>query len=162
MGVVMEAVDEFLDVLVDDRVVRHLEHPRVQLGRRGQLPVEQEVSGLEERTLLRELLDRVAAVAEDPLVAVDIGDGAATGRRVHERRVVGHQPEIVLRRLDLPEIGGADGPVLNRELVALPGAVVDDRERVLRHCAGPRCGSRKDNRRWAIGYRLSVFRPDSQ
>src|SRR5204863_9275618 len=94
---------------------------------------------------LRELLDGVAAVAEDPLVAVDVGDGAATGRRIHERRVVGHQPEIVVRGFHLPKIGGTDGPVLNRELVALAGAVVDDRERVLRHSGSLELGKRKDN-----------------
>ncbi len=48
--------------------------------------------------MLGELLDRVAAVAEDSLVAVDIGDGGAGRRGVEERRVVGHQAEIVRAR----------------------------------------------------------------
>jgi len=67
--VVMKAVDELLDVLVDDRVVGDLEHPGVQLRSRRKLSVEQQIGGLEERALLRELLDRVAPVAEDALVA---------------------------------------------------------------------------------------------
>ena len=138
--VVMEAVDELLDVLVDDGVVRDLEYPRVELRGRGELPVEQQIGGLEERALLRELLDRVAPVAENALVAVDERERAAAGRRVHEGGVIRHQPEIVVGCLDLAQFRGADCSVLNRELVALASAVVDDGEGVLRHyrilCAG--------------------------
>ena len=43
--------------------------------------------------MLAELLDRIPAVLEDPRLAVDVRDRAATRRGVHVRRVVGHQPE---------------------------------------------------------------------
>jgi len=101
VGVVMKAVDELLDVFVDDRVVRHLKDPRVQLRRRRQLAMEQQVGGLEKRALLGKLLDRIAAVAQDALVAVDERDRAAACRGVHERGVVRHQPEVAVGRLDL-------------------------------------------------------------
>ena len=48
--------------------------------------------------MLAQLLDRDAAVPQLALVAVDPGDRAAAGGRVEERRVVGHQPEVVLGR----------------------------------------------------------------
>jgi hypothetical protein len=63
-------------------------------------------------------------------VAVDVGDLARTGRRVGERRVVGHQPEVVPVHLDLAEIHRADGLVLDLELVGLTGAVVRHRQRL--------------------------------
>ena len=56
------------------------------LGR--ELAVREQVRDLEEMLLLRELLDRVAAVAEDPGVAVDVRDRAARGRRREQRLVV--------------------------------------------------------------------------
>ena len=42
-----------------------------------QLPEDDQVRGFEVRGFLRELLDRVAAVLQDALVAVDVGDAAA-------------------------------------------------------------------------------------
>ena len=80
--------------------------------------------------MFRQLLDRVAAVEEDALVAVDERDPAAAGRGVHERRVVGHHAELVGRHLDLPQIRRADRAVLNRQLVLPARAVVGDRQRV--------------------------------
>ena len=63
-----------------------------------QLAEEEQVGGLEVGALLGQLLDRVAAVGEDALVAVDVGDRAPARRGVHERRVVGHQAEVVVGR----------------------------------------------------------------
>ena len=72
--VVAESVHESLDVLVHERVVGDLVHPGVVLLLGGELALDQEIGHLEEVGLLRELLDRVAAVLEDALVAVDVGD----------------------------------------------------------------------------------------
>src|SRR5439155_15013577 len=85
-----------------------------------------EVGGLQERALLGELLDRVAAVEEHARVAVDVGDAAGARGRVREGGVVGDEPQRA-------EIGGTDRAVLDRDLVPPPGAVVGDGERVLRH-----------------------------
>ena len=123
---------------------------------RRQLAVDEQVGDLEVRRLLGELVDRVAAVLEDPLVAVEVRDRRAAGRGVHERRVVGHQPEVLFARLDLAQVDAADRPVGDRQLVALPGAVVGDAQRLgarrgyavllragLRaHLRSPRIGSR--------------------
>ena len=70
-------------------------------GLRRQLAVDEQVGDLEVGRLLGELLDRVAAVLEDALVAVDVGDRRAARRGVRERRVVGHEAEVVLVDLDL-------------------------------------------------------------
>ena len=61
----------------------------VQLGRRRQVAVDQQVGDLQEAGVLGELLDRVAAVAQDARVAVDVGDGRRGGRGVHEAGVKG-------------------------------------------------------------------------
>ena len=74
--------------------------------------------------------DRVAAVFEDALLAVDVGDRAAARGGVREGGVVGHQAEVVGVGLDLAEVHRADGAVADRQLVGLAGAVVGDGEGV--------------------------------
>ena len=55
----------------------------------GQLALEQQVAGVEEVALLGQLLDRVAAVQQLALVAVDVGDRRVARRGGQEARVVG-------------------------------------------------------------------------
>ena len=126
--VVVEAVHELLDVLVDPRVVGDLPRELLERPGRRQLAAQQEVGHLEEARLLGELLDRVAAIPEETLVTVDERDRAARGRGVREGGVVGQQAEILGPALDLAEIHRADRAVGDRYLVRLPGAVVDDRQ----------------------------------
>ena len=52
------------------------------------LTVNQQVADLKEGRLLRQLLDRVAAVAQDAILAVEFGDGAVGARRGGEAGVV--------------------------------------------------------------------------
>jgi hypothetical protein len=72
-------------------------HLSIWLARR-QLAEEEQIRDLEVVRALGELLDRVAAIFEDALVAVDEGDRAAARRGVHESRVVGDETEVLLRR----------------------------------------------------------------
>ena len=122
--------------------------------------MDQQVGDLEEVGLLRQLLDRVAAVLEDALVAVDEGDRAAARGGVDEAGVVDREPGLVVAGLDLPEVGGLDGAVGDRDVVLLPGAVVPDGEGCHRSHVG-RCvghvGSCTTSRRCAdsrvVGHR---------
>ena len=132
VGVVAEALDELLDVLVDEGVVGDLVDPLVQLVLRGQLAVDQEVGDLEVGRLLAQLVDRVAAVLEHPGLAVDVGDVAAAAGRVGEGRVVGHEAEVVLVDLHPAEVHGLHRAVGDLDLVLLAGAVVGDGQAVLR------------------------------
>ena len=85
VGVLREAVEEALHVLVQERVAADAEAELVELVARRELAVDQEVRRLEVRrgVALDELLDRDAAVAQDPLVAVDVGDRRLAGAGVH-------------------------------------------------------------------------------
>src|SRR4029450_2773653 len=60
-------------------------------------------------------------------------DPTRAGGRVHEPGVVAHETEVGGRRLAPPEAEGPDGPLLDRALVGLAGAVVADRQRIRRH-----------------------------
>ena len=71
VGVAAEAGEEPVHLLVDHRVVGDAMVEVGLLRRRRQFAVEQQVAGLEEIAVLGELLDRVAAVEQDALVAVD-------------------------------------------------------------------------------------------
>jgi hypothetical protein len=72
----------------------------------------------------------MAAVAQDPGVAVEVGHARAARRGVHEGRVVRHQAEVGVVDLDLAQVVGADRAVDDRELVAPPRARIGDAEAV--------------------------------
>ena len=137
VGVVAEPVEELLHVLVDERVVVDPVDERLVRLLARQLALEDQLRDLEEVGLLGELLDRVAAVAQDPLAAVDERDPALARRRVLVARVVGHHAEVAFAGLDLPQVHRVDVAVDQRELVRLPGAVIGDRQSVGH--GSPRC-----------------------
>ena len=120
--VVVEPVHEPLaHVLVDERVVRDVRGPQVELVGGRQLAVQQQVRHFEVRRLLGELLDRIPAVAQDAGVAIEVRDGARTGRGGEERRVVHPQVWVELSKLRRREhpVGDVDSDLF-------AGAVVDD------------------------------------
>src|SRR5439155_8709555 len=105
----------------------------------------------QERAPLGQLFDRIAAVAQDPLVAVDVADGAAARRGVQKPRVVRRQPRIVVRHLDLAQVDRSDRAVLDGELVLLAGSVVGDGQGALRHANRPGKWLGKDNKQGGGG-----------
>ena len=133
VGVVPEPVDELLGLLVDQRVRHHDVHELVELAAGREFAEVEQVGHLEKAALLGQLLDRIAAVAQDALVAVDEGDAALAGRGVHEARIVGHQAEVLRAGFDFLQIRGADGPVFDGDLIGLTSAVINDGQRVRRH-----------------------------
>src|SRR5205823_14596652 len=78
-------------------------------------------------------LDRIAAVAEDAVLAVNEGDRAPATGGVEERRIVAQQPGTGSIRGDLLEIGGGDRAIPDRDLVAAAGPVVGDGQRLFCH-----------------------------
>ena len=110
--------------------MRDFADPRLLLRRGRELAEQDEIGRLQEVAFLGQLFDRIAAIEEDAFVAVDVGNRAVAVGGVHERRVVRHEPEVVGACLDLAEIHRANRAVLNRQLVLLPGPVVDDCQRV--------------------------------
>ena len=81
MRVAAKALIEARHLLMHHRVARDAVVEIVLLLRRRQLAVEQQIGGLEEIALLGELVDRIAAIEEDALVAVDEGDRGGAARR---------------------------------------------------------------------------------
>jgi len=65
-----------------------------ELVRGRQFAVDQQVRDFEEIALLRELLDRDAAVEQYAFVAVDERDLALAGRRGHEPRIEREHPVV--------------------------------------------------------------------
>ena len=126
VGVVVEAVDEPLaHVLVDERVVGDVVAPRLQLRLVGQLAVQQEIGDLQVRRVLGELLDGIAAVAQDAGIAVEVGDLRLARRRRQVRRVVHEQ-----RRVEIAQRRAGEHPVGDRHRHGLARAVVGDRDGV--------------------------------
>src|SRR5918997_1647890 len=105
-----------------------LVHPVVVLGLRRQVAVHQEVRHFEVVGLLAELLDGDAPVLENPLLAANVANGTPAMRRVRETRIVGHQTEVVVVYLDLPEVHRTHGAVGDLHLVGLARAIVRNRQ----------------------------------
>ena len=89
MRVAAEAGVEPGHLLMHHGVARDAVVEVVVLLLRRQLAVEQQVAGLDEVAVLGELVDRIAAIEQDALVAVDEGDLRLAARRRGEARVVG-------------------------------------------------------------------------
>ncbi len=89
VGVTTETIEEGLQLLVNHGVVLHgADELCLLLGGR-QFAVQQQVAGFQVVGFFRQLLDRVAAMQQDALVAIDVGDlGLARGGR-HEAGIEG-------------------------------------------------------------------------
>ena len=74
MGVAAEAGEEARHLLVHHGVARDAVVEIVLLGLGRQFAIEQQVADFEEIAVLGELVDRIAAMKQDALVAVDEGD----------------------------------------------------------------------------------------
>ena len=109
MRVAREAVEEPLQILVQQRVPLDLVGELVQLFLGRQFAVDQQIADLDEVRLLGELLDRVAAVAQDARVAVDVGDGALGGGGVDEAFVEGGVAGLGQQRTQRDAVGSLGG-----------------------------------------------------
>ncbi len=113
-----EPIEELLHVLVEQAVVVQVPAELLELLLVRQLAVDQEVGDLGEAGALAELLDRVAAVAQDAALAVDEGDRAAAGAGGAEAGIVGDGAGLAAERLDVdPDL--ALGAHDHRKLVVL-------------------------------------------
>lgn len=130
VGVAREALVETLDVLVQQGVLRDLVLEDGELVDRGQLAVDQQGGHLKEGGALGQLLDRVAAVAEDALLTVEIGDGGFIGGGISISAVQRHQTGL---GAELPDVEAlvADGAVDHR--VGVLAVAVPQYYRVVAH-----------------------------
>jgi len=71
MGIVIKALQEILGLFVEHGVKGDLGNPILQLWLGGEFAKQKEIGNLEVSAILRELLDGVAAIAQDALIAVD-------------------------------------------------------------------------------------------
>jgi len=94
----------------------------LRLGRK--FAVKQEVAGFEEVAFFRQLFDRVAAVFENPRVAIDIGDLRLAAGGGSEAGIVGKHSGLAVELGDVDYIR-PNGAAQNREIVGL----VADRQR---------------------------------
>ena len=103
VGVAPETAEEVGHLLVQHRVPGHPALEILELGGRRKLPVKQQVADLEIVGLLGELVDRVAAVEQLTLVAVDIGDRRLTGSGGRKARVIGEDAHIRVELADVDD-----------------------------------------------------------
>ncbi len=123
MRVAAEAGVEPRHLLMHHRVPDDARVERVVLAAGRELAVEQQVAGLDEAAELCELVDRIAAIEQDAVVAIDEGDLRLAACRRSEARVVGEAAGILIERVDVDHVG-PERPLTDRKLVT--GAVDQD------------------------------------
>ena len=116
--VAAEALEKSRHLFMHHRVARDaiVEVGFLRGGR--QFAVEQEIAGLEEIAVLGELLDRVAAIEQHAVVAVDIGDFRFGARRRGEARIEGEHAGLAIELADIHH-RGPDRSRLDRQVDAL-------------------------------------------
>jgi hypothetical protein len=133
-------------------VVRHLVDEVVKLLSRRELAPDQQVGDLEEGRALGQLLDGVAAIAQDALVAVDIGNrrfaaggGAITG-------IEGEIPQLGVQTADVQR-GVAFGTFDNGQVQRFAGFGISESQHALGHRDTPYdSGLMRDRRSRAAPY----------
>ena len=115
--VAAEALEEARHLLVNHGVAVDGGHELLLLLDIRELAVQQQVADLEKVALHRELLDRIAAVQQHALVAVDVGDAGAAARGCEVARVESEHPRLSGQRADVDHIR-PDGAGQDRQLRA--------------------------------------------
>ena len=82
MGIRRKPLVELFHVLVEQAMLRQPVSELVEFVVGGQLAVDQQIGHFDERRLLGQFADRIASVAQDPVFAIDKGDGALARTRV--------------------------------------------------------------------------------
>ncbi len=126
MRIAAEAAEEGRELLVHHGVHGDVALELLLLGGGRQLAVQQEVGGLHEIAVLGQLLDRIAAVEQLALVAVDIGDLGLAAARGGKAGIEGEMAEIGVKPPDVHHLG-AQRPRQQRQLDRLAGGIVGDR-----------------------------------
>ena len=94
-----------------------------ELVRAGQFAVEEQVAGLDKVAPLGELIDRITAIEQQALIAVDIGDLGLAARRRGKARVVSEMSSLLIETGDVDDVRSERG-LVNRK--AVPYAVNGD------------------------------------
>ena len=139
MRVAAEALEEARHLVMDHGVARDGVVELSLLSGGGELPVKQQIAGLEEIAVISQLLDGVAAMQQNAFVAIDIRDLGLAGGRRQEARIEGEAARGVVEFADVDDIrangarfyGHIDGDVADFEVSAL-----------CTHCTVPFCSHR--------------------
>src|SRR5690348_5364230 len=136
VGVIMKAVEEFLDALMNEGVMGDVVTPFLELFARGKFAKNNQIGGFEIAASLGQFLNGVSAIAENTLIAVNEGDLALAEGRIIEGGIVAHHAEVVLIQLDLAEVESANRIFRDGYFVGFTGTIVGDGERVPAHAIG--------------------------
>ena len=74
MGITRKPVKELAQLFMQHCVLADFGLEIVKFRLRGQVPIDEQVRGLQETGLLSKLFDRVSAVAQNASVTVDVGN----------------------------------------------------------------------------------------
>src|SRR5438045_2246827 len=124
----MKTIEKFFDALVNEVVMADVPGPVLELFFGGQFALKKQVRGFKVGAFFHEFFNGIAAVAQNSLVAIDIGNAADAGSGVVVSGIVTHHAEIGGIGLNLAKIHGFDGAVGDGHVVSFASAIVGDGE----------------------------------
>src|SRR5215467_1202282 len=137
MSIVVEAVNELFDILMNNGVKSNVMCPLFQLCLGRKLPVKNQVGSFEIITFFRQLFDGVTSIPQDSSFSINKGNLTLTGRRIHKCWVVTHQAKILFRGFNLAQVCGANRPVLNGNLIIPSRPIIRYSQSFLTHGRPP-------------------------
>src|SRR6267143_5389783 len=132
MGVVVKAVEEAQQALVDHRVMTDAAGEFIELPPVRQLAVQDEIAHLHETALLGELLHGVSPVEQQPCVTIDVGDAAFAGGGYRESGIESEDLVVAVNGRDV-EDSGPQSALTDRKLRRPACSAVAEFERLLGH-----------------------------
>jgi len=124
MGVVAERTHHLLEFFVDVGVAHDTGGEVFKLLHRRELTIDKQESNFKEVRFLSELLDRVASVAKNTLITINIGDSGASRYGVQVTRVEATKTRT--RVLNREEIIAVDGVAGDGDNILLTATVIND------------------------------------
>ena len=107
MGVAAESPEQKVHLFVDHRVICHPAFEILKFVRRRQFAVKQKIANLQKMRFLGQLVDRIAAMQQLALFAVDEGDRGIAGRRRSEARIIGKDIGLPIKLADVDHVRAA-------------------------------------------------------
>ena len=125
MGIVIKAPEEGFQRFVQHSVVHDDVVELIELAAIGQFAVEHQIGNLNETAVFRQLFDGIAAVEQQTLLTVKIGQPAVAARSGEKTGIIG---EIARFAEKPPDVDGARSlcGFPDRKLEPTAGGIIDD------------------------------------
>jgi len=133
MGIIAEGMHEMFNALMHKSMMCYIMFPRLILLLSGQFTKKNEVGDLKKVWIFSQLFNGITTIAQDPLITINIGNGAFRGRRILKGRIIAHHAEVIVIHFDLTQFHGFNCVMFNGNFVSFAGSIISNRQCIFAH-----------------------------